>query len=70
MVQGRGGTRFAAEALQSFRISDQVVRQEFESDESTKLRVFGLVDHTHPAATNFLDNAVVRDGLANHSKEC
>jgi hypothetical protein len=29
-----------------------------------ELRVFGLVDHTHPAAAKFLDDAVVRDGLA------
>ncbi len=27
-------------------------------------RVFGLVDHTHPAAAQLLDDAIVRDGLA------
>jgi hypothetical protein len=30
--------------------------------------VFSFVDHTHPAAAEFLDDAVVRDGLADHSK--
>ena len=28
--------------------------------------VLSLIDHAHPAATEFLDNAVVRDGLVNH----
>jgi hypothetical protein len=29
-------------------------------------RVFGLVDHAHAATTKLLDDAVVRDGLADH----
>ena len=28
--------------------------------------VLSLVDHTHPAATKLLDDAVMRDGLADH----
>ncbi len=28
--------------------------------------IFGFVDHAHAAATQFLDNSVVRDGLADH----
>src|ERR1700682_974492 len=28
--------------------------------------VLSLIDHAHPATTEFLDNAVVRDGLVNH----
>ena len=32
--------------------------------------VLGLVDHTHPAAAQLLDDAVVRDGLADHLREC
>ena len=28
--------------------------------------VLSLVDHAHPAATEFLDDAVMRDGLADH----
>ena len=32
-------------------------------------RVLGFVDHTHPAAAQLLDDAVVRDGLANHWAE-
>ena len=32
--------------------------------------VLGLLDHTHPAAAQLLDDAVVRDGLANHAQAC
>jgi hypothetical protein len=28
------------------------------------------VDHAHPATTEFLDDAIVRDGLAEHLQEC
>jgi hypothetical protein len=44
--------------------------QELECHKTTKLGVLGLVDHTHPTAAEFLDDAVVRDSLADHRKEC
>ena len=50
--------------------------KKFESDEAAKLRVLGLVDHTHTTATKLLDDAVVRNSLAgelggsNHWREC
>jgi len=31
-----------------------------------ELHVFGLVDDTHPSAAKFIDDAIVRDGLADH----
>ena len=70
MIQGRGGASFAAETFQGLRVSRNIVRQEFESDEAAKFGVLGLVDHTHAAATEFLDDAVVRDGLADHAQGC
>ena len=42
------------------------VRKEFQGDEAVELGVLGLVDHSHAAATEFFEDAVVRDGLANH----
>jgi len=33
-------------------------------------RVLRLIDHTRAAATKLLDDAVVRDGLAEHLQEC
>ena len=39
-------------------------RQELQGDKSVQGYVFSLVDHTHPPATQLLDDAVVRNGLA------
>jgi hypothetical protein len=48
------------------RIFGDLVGQKLESDEAAELDVFGLVDHTHAAAAEFLDDTIVRDGLADH----
>src|SRR5580692_10045327 len=69
MVQRGSGTGFAAEAVQGLRVLGNVVRKEFQSDEAPKIGVLGFVNHTHPAAAEFLGHAVVRDGLANHWAE-
>ena len=57
----------AQETLQSLAVLSYVFGQELESDEAVQARVFGLVYDTHPAATELLDDAVVRDGLAEHT---
>ena len=53
-------------SLQSLAIVGYVFRQEFESHESVKTRVLSLVNDTHSAAAQPLDDAIVRDGLADH----
>ena len=58
--------RLALEAGQSLRVSGDFIGQELQSDEAAELDVLSLVDHTHPAAAELLDDAVVRDGLADH----
>jgi hypothetical protein len=68
MIQSRGRTGLAAEAFQCLRVSRQFIGQEFEGDEAAKLGIVSLVDHTHPAATGLLIDAVVRDGLADHEQ--
>ena len=47
-------------------VSCYLIGQELERDKTVETDVFGLVDHTHPSTTEFLDNPVVRDSLANH----
>ncbi len=69
MVQRGGRARFAAETLQGLRVLGYIVGQEFQSDEAAEARVLGLVDDAHPAAAELLDDAVVRDGLADHVRE-
>ena len=76
VVQGGCGPRLAAEAFERLRVLGKVVGQELEGDEAAKLCVLGLVDDTHPAAPEPLNDAVVGDDLANelgwggHWREC
>src|SRR5208337_3396893 len=64
MIQRRCGTGLAAEAFQRLRVLGYVRRKELEGNETAKFSVFGLIDHTHPAAAELLGDAIVRDGLA------
>src|SRR5215472_2564313 len=66
MIQGGGSTRLPTKSLQCLRIFGNAFGKEFECDEPAKLSVLGLVDDTHPTATQLFENAVMRDGLANH----
>ena len=42
---------------------------ELEGNEAVQPRVLCFVDHTHPAAAQFFDDAIMRDGLADHCAE-
>src|SRR5262249_31149012 len=43
-------------------------RQKLQSHKAAKFDVLGLVDHTHPAPAELVDDAVVGDGLTNHEE--
>src|SRR5262249_1875064 len=64
MVQCRGCFGFPPKALQSLSVARHVVGQEFERDETAQSRVLSLIDNTHPAPAEFLQDAVMRNGLA------
>ncbi len=66
MVQRRGGLGFALKTGENLRVFGDIVRQEFEGDKPSELHILSLVDNTHPAAAEFFDDAIVRDGLADH----
>ncbi len=59
----------ALEAAQGLGILGDVVRQELQGDKTVEARIFRLVDHTHAATAQLLDDAVVRNGLAKHWRE-
>jgi hypothetical protein len=63
MVQGGRGASFAAKAFERLLVLSEIFRRKFQGDESTKLGVLSVVDDTHPAAAELLDDPVVRDGL-------
>src|SRR5437899_2153739 len=66
MVQGRGSPRFATEALQSRRVFGDVVGQKFQRSEAAESDVFGLVNHPHSTATEFLQDVVMRNCFVEH----
>jgi len=66
MVQSGGRTRFAPEAFQGLVISREVFGKELQGDLAAQGQVFGLVDHTHPAASEFFHDVVMRDSFADH----
>jgi hypothetical protein len=51
IVQRGSSARLAADAFESLGIVKQIVRQEFQCDQSAEMRVFGFEDHTRPAAS-------------------
>ena len=75
MVQMLGWFRAEAacasrsEALQRLRVPGDLFGQKLQGDEAVQPSVLGLVDHTHAATAELLDDAVVRDGLADHWAE-
>jgi len=66
MVQRGCGLGLAAKALERLRVLGQIVGKELEGNKTSEARIFGFVDHPHTAAAQLLDDAIVRDGLADH----
>lgn len=66
MVQRRRSAGFALKAFQGLRIARNIRGQELEGDVAAKVEVFSLIHYAHPARTELLQNAVMRNGAANH----
>ena len=66
MIQGGGGASLALETLEGLWVMGQFIGQELEGHMAAELEILGFEDHTHPAAAQLADDAVVRDGLADH----
>src|SRR5208282_5754444 len=69
MIEGRRRLRLALEAGQGLAIFDNVIGQKLQGDKAVEGDVLGLVNHSHSAASEFLDDAVMRDGLSDHWRE-
>jgi len=66
MTKRRSGLRLTLEPGQGLGVSDDVIGQKFEGHKAVEGYVLGLVDDAHPTPAELLENAVVRDGLADH----
>ena len=64
MIQGRSRLGFALKAAEGLRVFGYVVRQELECHKAAEFQILSFVDHTHSAAAELFDDAVVRDGTA------
>jgi hypothetical protein len=58
--------RLALETIHRLRISRKFGRQEFKGNEAAQLDIFGFVYNPHPTTAQLFDDAIVRDGLADH----
>src|SRR5438445_9251391 len=64
VIQCGRGLGFALKTGECLRVTGNFLWQELEGDEAMQPRVFGLIDDAHAPAAEFLDDAVVRNGLA------
>src|SRR5215831_17348042 len=69
MIQGGSCLGFTLESGQGLGVARDFVGKKLEGNETVKSDVLRLVDNTHPAATELLEDAVMRDCLAEHWAE-
>ena len=66
MIQRRGSLGLSTKTFERLLILSDIFRKKFERNEAVEARVLRFVNNPHAAAAQLLDNAVVRDNLANH----
>ena len=69
MIQRGSRLRLALKTRQGVGIARHYLGEKLEGNKTMETCVLGLVDHTHPTDTEFLDDVVVRDGLADHLRK-
>ena len=66
MIERGGGFGFALKRSRACASWATSSGRNFSATTRSQARVFGFVNDAHAAAAEFFDDAVVRDGLANH----
>ena len=69
MIQGGRGSRLASKSFQRLFVVSYFLRQELQGYGTAEFRVLGPEDDSHAATAKFLQDAVVRDSLADHCLE-
>ena len=64
MIQCGGRLGFALKTCQGLRIAGNILRQKLQRDKPFQPSVLSFIHHAHAAATEFLDDLVVRNGLS------
>src|SRR5712691_11505269 len=65
VIQRRGCAGIALETIKRLAVLGELLGQEFQCDGPAEFCIFGLIHHTHPAATELFQDAIVGDRLAN-----
>jgi len=60
MIQGRRSLCFSLKPDQAMQIPGNILRQKLERDETVETRVLRLVNDSHPATTELLDDEFSR----------
>jgi hypothetical protein len=66
VIEGSCRFPFTQKALLVLLALEKVRGKKLQSDGAVEIGVLGPVNHTHAARAEFLEDAVVRDGLADH----
>jgi len=66
MDEGGSGPCVPLETAERPWVVSDFTRQKLESDKALDPSVLGLVNHSHPAAAQLLDDAVMGNSLADH----
>src|SRR5882762_2232918 len=66
MIERGRSKCFALKSLPRSGIVLHIRGKKFQRDMPMQLKVLGFVHHTHTAATELLQDSIVRDGLADH----
>src|SRR5579872_183441 len=69
VIQCRRRAGLASESFQRLLVRGHAFGEKLESDKSAEFGIFGLVDHAHTAATEFLKDAIVGDGHVEHGND-
>ena len=70
MVQSGSRLGLTLEAAEGLRVFGHFIGQKLQRHETPQPGVLRLVDDTHAAAPEFLNNAVMRDDLVDHLRGC
>ncbi len=68
MIEARGGAGLDQKALLGRLGCGKMLRQKFQRDGSAELQIFRLVDHSHGATSEALENSIVADRAADHHR--
>jgi len=68
VIKSGGGTGLTMEALQDTLVVSYQFWQKLQGYKAAQFGVLGLIDHTHAAAAEGLDDAVVGEGATDNPK--